>query len=443
MDLFEDEQRQEPGTEGPLAARMRPRTLDDVVGQEHLLAEGMLLRRAISADRLNSLILYGPPGSGKTSVAEVIANVTRRRFRSTSGATANVSVLRNLLNTASESRRRDGEPTILFIDEIHRFNKAQQDILLPFVEDGSVVLIGATTHNPMFFINSPLTSRSLIFELRPLSEEAVCILLRRSLSDERGLGELQITADDSALEHLAMVCEGDARRALNALEIGALTTPPDADGTVHIDLAVAESSIQKKAVVYDHDEDGHYDTISGFIKSLRGSDPDAAVYWLAKMLYSGEDPRFVARRMVIFASEDVGNADPRALNIAVSAFSAVDFVGMPEARINLSQAATYLATAPKSNSSYAAVNKAWEDVEQGRTLEVPEHLRNVHLERAGEVGESAPEYKYPHDYEGNLVPQVYMPSSARYYVPGSQGYEATIRKRMETWARQVRQEKSE
>ncbi len=439
MDLFEKEHGEQDNSRAPLAARMRPVTLEEVVGQEHLLGPGKLLSRAISADRLNSLILYGPPGSGKTSIAEVIANVTRRRFLRTSGATSNVAELRELLNTSAELKRHKGQAAVLFIDEIHRFNKAQQDILLPFVEDGSVILVGATTHNPMFFINSPLTSRSLIFELQSLSEEAVLDLLERSLSEKRGLGEFRVHADKDALAHLSRVCEGDARRALNALEIATLTTPPLNDGTVHVTLEVAESSIQKKAVVYDHDEDGHYDTISGFIKSMRGSDPDATVYWLAKMLYSGEDPRFVARRMVIFASEDIGNADPRALGIAVSAFTGVDYVGMPEAKIILSQAATYLATAPKSNASYLAVKKAWDDVEHGRTFKVPEHLRNVHVDSVREEGGTQSEYRYPHDYEGHITGQVYMPSNAKYYIPGSQGYEDTIRKRLQRWADRIRE----
>ncbi len=443
MDLFTNEHADKDSSKLPLAARMRPRTLEEVVGQEHLLGPDRLLRRAISADRLNSIILYGPPGCGKTSVAEVIANITRRRFLRTSGATANVSELRELLNTSGELKRHEGQAGILFIDEIHRFNKAQQDILLPYVENGLVILVGATTHNPMFFINSPLTSRSLIFELEPLCEEAILELLKRSLSEKRGLGEFRVRADPDALAHLARVCEGDARRALNALEIATLTTPPLYDGTLHVTLDVAESSIQKKAVVYDHDESGHYDTISGFIKSMRGSDPDAAVYWLAKMLYSGEDPRFVARRMVIFAAEDIGNADPRALGIAVSAFTGADYVGMPEAKIILSQAATYLATAPKSNASYIAIKKAWDDIEQGRTFEVPEHLRNVHVASVHEDGRAQSTYKYPHDYEGHITRQVYVPSNAKYYCPGKQGYEENIRKRLDRWAEQIRKKGSE
>jgi putative ATPase len=327
---------------------MRPQTLEDVVGQDHIIGPGKLLRRAIEADRMGSIILFGPPGCGKTSLAEVIARVTRRYFARTSGVLANVAILREQLESAQHRKRMRKLETILFIDEIHRFNKAQQDVLLPYVEEGAVTLVGATTHNPFYFINSPLTSRSQIFELEPLREEHVVTLLQRALVHPEGLGDRAIRADDDALAHLAAVCEGDARRALNALEIAALTTPPEADGAIHLTRAVIEESIQKKAVVYDHDEDGHYDTISAFIKSVRGSDANAALYWLAKMLYAGEDPRFVARRLVILASEDIGNADPQGLNIATSAMAAVEFVGMPEARIILAQATTYLATAPRA-----------------------------------------------------------------------------------------------
>ncbi|MBN1269668.1 MAG: replication-associated recombination protein A [Kiritimatiellae bacterium] len=435
MDLFDrdeleggDESAADAGAQGqPLAARMRPATLEEVVGQDHLLGPGKLLRRAIEADRMGSLILYGPPGCGKTSLAEVIARVTRRRFERTSGVLANVAILRDLLSTAEHRKRLRGEETILFIDEIHRFNKAQQDVLLPYVEKGAITLIGATTHNPFFFINSPLTSRSQIFQLAPLAPEAVRALLERALADERGLAHLRTQADPDALDHLAGVCDGDARIALNALEIAALTTPPDEHGSIHITRHVTEESIQKKAVVYDHDEDGHYDTISAFIKSVRGSDPNAAIYWLAKMLYAGEDPRFIARRLIILASEDIGNADPRALSLAVAAMEAVDFVGMPEARIILAQATTYLSTAPKSNASYLAVEQATGDIKEGRTLPVPEHLKNK------PVVKSEREYKYAHDYEGHVVDQEYVPTSKVYYRPTSEGYEDTIGKRMERW----------
>jgi putative ATPase len=433
MDLFEGQADKgaRSATREPLAARMRPLTLDEIVGQEGILGEHGLLRRAILADRLSSLILYGPPGSGKTSIAEVIARATKRRFERTSGVLANVAVLRGLLEAAKVRRMRESVSTILFIDEIHHFNKSQQDILLPYVEDGTITLIGATTHNPFFFINSPLTSRSLVFELEPLSEESVATLLRRSLTDERGLGSWRVEAAEDALRHLAAVCEGDARRALGALEVAALTTPPGVDGIVRITRDVAAESIQKKAVVYDHDEDGHYDTISAFIKSVRGSDPHAALYWLAKMLYAGEDPRFIVRRLIVLASEDIGNADPRGLTLAVSALQAVEFLGMPEARITLSQCVAYLATAPKSNAAIVAVDKALDDVKAGRVLPVPLHLRDTHYAGSKALGHEG--YQYAHSFEGHFVDQEYMPSEAVYYEPSDQGYEAVIRRRMEGW----------
>lgn len=430
-DLFEEKATASRAAAQPLAARMRPRSIEEIVGQDHILGPGKLLRRAIEADRLGSIILYGPPGCGKTSLAEVIANVTRRKFERTSGVVANVSVIRSLIDKASHRRERENIETILFIDEIHRFNKSQQDVLLPHVEDGTVTLIGATTHNPLFFINSPLTSRSLIFEMKPLSSAAVERLVKNALSDARGLHGAHVVIDEDALQHVANTCEGDGRRALNAVEIAALTTKPDGGGTVRITRAVIEDSMQKKVVVYDHDEDGHYDTISAFIKSVRGSDPHAAIYWLAKMLYAGEDPRFVARRLVILASEDIGNADPRGLTLAVSVMHAVEFVGMPEARIILAQATTYLATAPKSNASYTAIGKALDDIENGRTQEVPRHLRNIKLNTTD--GEDASEYVYPHDFVGHFVKQEYTPSTAEYYAPGDEGYESIIKKRMEHW----------
>ncbi|NLB60118.1 MAG: replication-associated recombination protein A, partial [Lentisphaerae bacterium] len=431
MDLFEDQQPAPTNMPPPLAARMRPRTLSEIIGQADLLAPGKLLRRAIESDRLGSLILYGPPGCGKTSLAEVIARTTRRHFERTSGVMANVAILRDLLQAAYERQRREGLATILFIDEIHHFNKSQQDILLPYVENAHITLIGATTHNPFFFINSPLTSRSQVFELGALSEADSIALLRRALSDERGLAHLPVTAEDAALEHLARTCEGDARRALNALEIVVLTTPPDAQGRIQLTLAVAAESIQKKAVVYDHDEDGHYDTISAFIKSVRGSDPHAAVYWLAKMLYAGEDPRFIARRLIILAAEDIGNADPRGLLLATAAKDAVEFVGLPEARIILSQATTYLACAPKSNAAYLAIEKAGQDVQAGRVLPVPKPLRGTGYRGAKRLGHSG--YKYAHDFEGHVVDQAYIPTSARYYEPTQQGYEEVLQKRLAQW----------
>jgi len=419
----------------PLAARMRPQSLEDIVGQEHVLGEGKLLRRAIEADRLGSIILYGPPGCGKTTLAEVIAKTTNRRFERTSGVLANVAILRKILEGASHWKKMNGQDTILFIDEIHRFNKAQQDVLLPYVEDGDIIMIGATTHNPFFFINTPLNSRSQIFQLQPLTEDEIVEILQRALGAPVGLNGL-VTSSDDGLRHLAAVCEGDARRALNALEIAALTTPPHEDGIVHLTRHEIEESVQKKAVVYDHDEDEHYDTISAFIKSVRGSDPNAAVYWLAKMLYAGEDPRFIARRLVILASEDIGNADPRGITLAVSAMQAVEFIGMPEARITLSQTATYLACAPKSNAAYLAIDAALNDVENGRTLPVPKYLQSGPKPDKGEV-----QYQYAHNGKDHFVDQDYIPTEKVYYQPTDQGYEETIRKRIEYW-KSLRKKKS-
>lgn len=432
MDLFDSAVRPQAERTPPLAVRMRPAVLEDLLGQEHLLGPGRLLRRAIEADRLSSMIFYGPPGCGKTSLAEVIARVTLRAFVRASGVTSNVATLRDRVDEARNRQRLENRETILFVDEIHRFSKSQQDVLLPHVEDGTVVLIGATTHNPQVFVNAPLTSRSLLFELRPLGEEAVIALMRRALVSERGLAAWPTDADDDALRHLARLCEGDARRALNALEIAVRSTARGADGRIKLTVAVAEDSIQKKMVVYDKNEDGHYDTISAFIKSVRGSDPNAAVYWLAKMLVAGEDPRFIARRLAILASEDIGNADPRGLTVAVAAMEAAEFVGMPEARIILAQATTYLATAPKSNASYTAIDKAMSDVEQGRVLPVPRHLRNLKARRDGEDADKE-SYRYPHDVADHFVAQEYVPTSAVYYEPSGQGYEDTIAKRMAEW----------
>ena len=435
MDLFE--QGTSPAKPLPLAARMRPETLDEIVGQDHLLGPGRLLRRAIEADRLGSLLLYGPPGCGKTSLAEVIARVTRRRFERASGVISNVDTLRRLIEAASVRRAHEGVDTVLFIDEIHRFNKSQQDVLLPHVENGTVTLVGATTHNPLFFITGPLNSRSQIFELAPLGEEAILQLLTRALKDPRGLADRRVRDGADALRHLARMCEGDARRALNALEIAVRTTPPDAEGAVNLTLAVAEDSIQRKAVLYDRDEDQHFDTISAFIKSVRGSDPDAALYWLAKMLVAGEDPRFIARRLVILASEDIGNADPRGLTLAASAVQGVEFIGMPEARILLAQVTAYLATSPKSNAAIAAIDKAMEDVRTGRVRPVPEHLKNVRVsQRAAaspHAAENAAAYVYPHDHDGHFVAQEYGTIGTVYYEPSDQGYEEILRKRLDGW----------
>src|SRR5437762_10369778 len=388
----------EPPRHQPLAARMRPRDLSEFAGQSHILGPGQLLRRAIEADRIQSLIVYGPPGTGKTSLAQIIANQTRNKFERLSGVESNVADMRRVLASAANRLVNTGQPTILFIDEIHRFNKAQQDVLLPDVESGVVRLIGATTHNPFFFVNSPLVSRSQIFELRPLTVEELFQVLQRALADrQRGLGHLKIKADEPALRHLATVADGDARKALNSVEIAALTTAPANDGFIHIDFSVAEQCIQKKAVVYDGDEDAHYDTISAFIKSMRGSDPDATLYWLAKMIHAGEDPRLIPRRIVSHAAEDAGLADPMALVLANAAFQAAEFIGWPEARIPIAEAALYIATAHKSNSVITAIDAALGDVRSGRTLPVPEHLRDAHYPGAKRLGHGEG-YQYAHDF---------------------------------------------
>ncbi len=417
----------------PLAARMRPRTLEEYAGQEHILGPGKLLRRAIEADRISSILLFGPPGVGKTTLAQIIAQATESRFERLSGVESSVADMRRVIAAAANRLQTSGVRTILFIDEIHRFNKAQQDILLPDVESGVIRLIGATTHNPFFYINSPLVSRSQVFQLEPLSPESLLSLMRRALNDsERGLGNYNVEADEEALRHLAVTSDGDARKCLNALEVGVLTTPHGPDGVIHFTRAVAEESIQKKAVVYDGDEDQHYDTISAFIKSMRGSDPDAAIYWLAKMLYAGEDIRFIARRIVICASEDVGMADPQALILAVSAQQAVEFIGMPEAQIPLAHAAIYIATAPKSNRAYAAIGKAMTEVKQGVTLPVPKHLRDAHYKSAKKLGHGEG-YQYAHDSETGYIPQAYLPEGRIYYEPTELGYEKRVKERLDYW----------
>ena len=429
MDLFE-QKNNDNLKDAPLAVRMRPVTLDEFVGQQHLLGKGRILRRAIEADRISSLILYGPPGVGKTSLAWCIAHITKSQYIAINATTSNVEELRKVISQARHKKSSTGTKTILFIDEIHRFNKAQQDVLMPDVEEGNPVLIGATVHNPYFALVSALLSRSLVCELKPLNEKDIVHILSAALKDEtRGFGAAKISMDSKALAFLARTCEGDARRALNALEVGVLTTPASKAGLINFTLEVASESIQKKAVLYDKDEDAHYDTASAFIKSMRGSDPDAALYWMAKMLYGGEDPRFIARRICICAAEDVGNADPVALVLANAAMQISEFIGMPEARIPLAQAAIYIACAPKSNAGYLAIEKAQHDVEKGRVQQVPDYLKDASYHGARKLGHGAG-YKYAHDYPGHYVQQKYTRRRVRYYEPTDIGYEAKIKERM-------------
>lgn len=428
-DLFSE---QPLGGDAPLATRMRPATLDQYVGQGHIIGPGRLLRRAVEADRVSSILLYGPPGTGKTTLAHVIAGATRSRFERLSGVEATVADIRRVVALAGQ-RRANGVPTILFVDEIHRFSKAQQDVLLPEVEEGVVRLIGATTQNPFFSINSALVSRSQIFELRPLAEADLRVLIERALGDrERGLGHLNARIDPDAAAFLARMSDGDARKCLNALEIAALSTPPGPDGRVCIGLDGAEESIQRKAVVYDGTGDDHYDTASAFIKSIRGSDPDAAVHWLAKMLHAGEEVRFITRRLVICASEDIGLADSNALVVAEAAARAVEFIGLPEANLILAHATLYLATAPKSNSATVAIGKAAAEVAEGRTLAVPDHLKDSHYKGAGRLGRGKG-YLHSHDFEGAYVPQAYLPEGRRYYEPTENGMEKRIAERLAHW----------
>jgi len=412
----------------PLAARMRPQTLDEFIGQEEIVGEGKLLRRAIEADRLQSVIFYGPPGTGKTTLARIIANTTEAEFESLNAVTSGVKDIREVINRARERQGMYSTETVLFIDEIHRFNKSQQDALLPAVEKGTVVLIGATTENPYFEVNSPLVSRSRIFKLNPLAEEEIKDILRWALENkERGLGNYDFEITEAAVEHLAQASDGDARQALNALELAVLTTPQQ-EGEKRIDLEVAEESIQQKAINYDKSGDQHYDVISAFIKSLRGSDPDAALYWLAKMIKAGEDPRFIARRMIVHAAEDVGNANPHALMVANAAARAVEYVGLPEARIPLAQAAIYIAAAPKSNAAVTGIDQALQAVEKETTSGVPPHLRDAHYQGADDLGHGAG-YKYPHSYPGSYVAQQYLPDelvNSKFYQPSGNGYEKKI-----------------
>ena len=411
MDLFEKE-----AVDQPLAYRMCPGSLDEYVGQNHILGPGKLLRRAIESDRITSIIVYGPPGTGKTALARIIAAKTKAHFEWLNAAAIGLDEIRKVIQQA-KSRRVKGMKTIVFLDEIHRFNKLQQDALLPDVEEGNITLISATVENPYFYVNSALLSRSQIFELKPLSAEDILTVLQNALNDKnRGLGNLDIIADENALKHIARMSDGDARKALSALEVAALTTPPDdRSRRIHITIDIAEESIQKKVIVYDKKGDQHYDTISAFIKSMRGSDPDAAVYYLAKMIYAGEDPRFIARRIVICASEDVGNADPMALIIATSALRAIEFIGMPEAKIPLAQATIYVAQAPKSNAGYKAIEAALKDVSTEETMEVPDHLKDSHYPGAKKLGHGTG-YKYPHDY-GGYVEQEYLKKKKKYYNP--------------------------
>lgn len=434
MDLFDYMRETKQEKESPLASRMRPTTLDEVVGQQHIIGKDKLLYRAIKADKLGSVIFYGPPGTGKTTLAKVIANTTSADFKQINATVAGKKDMEEVVNEAKDSLGMYGRKTILFVDEIHRFNKGQQDYLLPFVEDGTLILIGATTENPYFEVNGALLSRSRIFELKPLEKEDIKELILRAVYDkERGMGSYHAEITPEAADFLADTANGDARAALNAVELGVLTTDQSADGKIHIGLDVAQECIQKRAVRYDKNGDNHYDTISAFIKSMRGSDPDAAVYYLARMLYAGEDIKFIARRIMICAAEDVGNADPQALTVAVSAAQAVERVGMPESQLILSQAAIYVATAPKSNASCNAIFNAMEAVRTKRTMPVPVHLQDKHYKGAEKLGHGAG-YQYAHDYPKHYVKQQYLPDGMEgsvFYEPSDNGYERRIKAHME------------
>ena len=440
MTLFEHERKARQQKEAPLAARMRPRSFDEFVGQEHIVGPEKVLRRAIEADQVPSLVLWGPPGSGKTTLAHLIAGVTQSHFESISAVAAGVADLRRIVEQSRERRGMHEQRTILFVDEIHRFNKAQQDVILPHVEDGTFTLIGATTENPSFEVIAPLLSRCRVFTLQQLTDEQVVEIVRSAISDhERGVGDLKVELEPDALETLVNVSNGDARVALNGLETAAHATGPSPEGVHRVDLPTVEDALQRRAILYDKAGDQHYDTISAFIKSVRGSDPDAALYWLGRMLEAGEDPLFIARRLVILASEDVGLAEPMALPLAVAAQQAVHFIGLPEGRIPLAEATVYLATAPKSNSAYAALNRALEDVRESRNEPVPLHLRNATTGLMKRMGYGK-DYKYSHSYEGNFVPQDYLPPSLkghRYYKPSEEGREKELAERINDWWGQV------
>ncbi|HSV13976.1 MAG TPA: replication-associated recombination protein A [Tepidisphaeraceae bacterium] len=448
MDLFRESRQKNLDRVAPLAVRMRPRSLEEFVGQQHFLGPGKLLRRMLEADRLTSVIFYGPPGTGKTTLAQLIATYTKSHFDQVNAAAVGVKDVRAILDNAKERLANGGQRTVLFLDEIHRFNRAQQDILLPDVEAGLVLLVGATTENPFFAVNSPLISRSQIFQFAPISEDDIRALIRRAIADpERGYGKLNITIDEDAIKLWATMSDGDARRALMALEVAVLSLQKESSTAVsavsndaghrrdaratsiHVNLDVAEQSIQRKAIVYDGTGDEHYDAASALIKSMRGSDPDAAVYWVARMLEAGEDPRFIARRIAILASEDIGNADPNAIQVAAAAFDIVEKVGMPEAQLTLGQAAIYMATAPKSNASALAIWSAMSDVREGRTLPVPKHLKDTHYKGSKRLGHGEG-YKYAHDFEGGHVEQDYLGVDKTYYTPTDRGYEAEIQRRI-------------
>lgn len=443
MDLFDYMRSNQLEKGSPLASRLRPRTLDEVVGQKHIIGKDKLLYRAIKADKLGSVIFYGPPGTGKTTLAKVIANTTSARFEQINATVAGKKDMEEIVKNAKDALGMYGQKTILFVDEIHRFNKSQQDYLLPFVEDGTVTLIGATTENPYFEVNNALLSRSRIFELKPLEKQDIKELVLRAVTDtERGMGSYGAEITDEAAEFLADVANGDARAALNAVELGVLTTEKGDDGRIHITLPVAAECIQKRAVRYDRDGDNHYDTVSAFIKSMRGSDPDAALYYLARMLYAGEDVKFIARRIIICAAEDVGNADPNALTVAVSAAQAVERIGLPEGQIPLAQAVTYVATAPKSNAACMGIAAAMEAVREKKTPPVPAHLQDKHYKGAEKLGHGLG-YKYAHDYPNHYVTQQYLPDGMeqeKYYVPTENGYEKRIRAHMEWLKREAGEE---